>query len=324
MRRREFVCGLASAAAAPCLALAQDRAKVARIGYLGLAPAAGFAPRVEALRAGLRDLGYVEGRNLSLEFRWAESPQQMPQLAAELVRAGVGLIFAPSSTETGAALETTKTVPVVFTHADPVGVGHVASLARPGGNATGMTMLLTDLVTKELEVFKEALPQARRFGVLFASTAPSHVPALEAAETAARQLAVALRHAPVRSESDLRDAIPSMAQDGVDGLMVFATPLMVSTRARIAELAIRHRLPSVFGAKDNVLAGGLMSYAPDILDLTRRAASYVDRILKGERPSDLPVEQATRYELTINLNTAKALGLTIPPTLLARADEVIE
>ena len=139
---------------------------------------------------------------------------------------------------------------------------HVASLARPGGNATGMTMLLTDLVAKELEVFKEALPQARRFGVLFASTAPSHVPALEAAETAARQLAVALRYAPVRSESDLRDAIPSMARDGVDGLMVFATPLMVSTRARIAELAIRHRLPSVFGAKDNVLAGGLMSYAP--------------------------------------------------------------
>ena len=187
-----------------------------------------------------------------------------------------------------------------------------------------MTMLLTHLVAKELEVFKEALPQARRFGVLFASTAPSHVPALEAAETAARQLAVALRYAPVRSENDLRDAIPSMAQDGVDGLMVFATPLMVSTRAWIAELAIRHRLPSVFGAKDNVLAGGLMSYAPDILDLTRGAASYVDRILKGERPSDLPVEQATRDELTINLNTAKALGLTIPPTLLARSDEVIE
>ena len=171
---------------------------------------------------------------------------------------------------------------------------------------------------------KEALPQARRFGVLFASTAPSHVPALEAAETAARQLAVTLRHAPVHSESDLRDAIPSMARDGVDGLMLFATPLMVSTRAPIAELAIRHRLPSVFGAKDNVLAGGLMSYAPDILDLTRRAASYVDRILEGEKPAHVPVEQATRYELTINLKTAQALGLTILPTLLARADEVIE
>ena len=257
------------------------------------------------MRAGLRDLGYVEGRNLSLEFRWAESPQQMPQLAAELVRAGVDVIFAPSSTETGAALETTKTVPIVFgAHADPVGVGHVASLARPGGNATGMTMLLTDLVAKELEAFKEALPDARRFGVLFASTAPSHIPALEAAETAARKLGVELRHAPVRSEEDVLGAIPKMAQEGVDGFMVFATPLMVSTRARIAELAIRHRLPTVFGTKDNVLAGGLMSYAPDAAALTRRAASFVDRILKGERPFDLPVEQATRYELTINLNTA--------------------
>src|SRR5215212_6011264 len=187
-----------------------------------------------------------------------------------------------------------------------------------------MTMLLTDLVAKELEAFKEALPQASRFGVLFASTAPSHVPALEAAETAARQLGVALRRAPVRNEDELRDAIPSLAQEGVDGFMVLATPLMVLTRVRIAELAIRHRLPSVFGAKDNVLAGGLMSYAPDAAALTRRAATFVDRILKGEKPSDLPVEQATRYELTINLNTAKALGLTIPPTLLARADEVIE
>src|SRR5829696_2714914 len=176
----------------------------------------------------------------------------MPKLAAELVSAEVDVIFTPTSMEAGAALETTKTVPVIFgAHADPVGVGHVGSLSRPGGNATGMTMLLTDLVAKELEALKEALPNARRFGVLFASTAPSHVPALEAAETAARQLAVALRHAPVRSDSDLRDAIPSMARDGVDGLMVFAPPLMVSTRARLDELAIRHRLPSVFGAKDN-------------------------------------------------------------------------
>ena len=163
MRRRAFVCGLVSAAAAPCLVLAQERAKLARIGYLGLAPAAGYVPRVDALRAGLRDLGYIEGQNLSLEFRWAETPK----LAAELVSAGVDVIFTPSSMETGAALETTKTVPVIFgAHADPVGVGHVGSLSRPGGNATGMTMLLTDLVAKELEALKEALPNARRFGVL--------------------------------------------------------------------------------------------------------------------------------------------------------------
>jgi ABC-type uncharacterized transport system substrate-binding protein len=325
MNRRGFIVLLPSAIFAPDLALAQERAKTARVGYLGLAPAASFAARVEALRAGLRELGYVEGENLSFEFRWAEAPDQMPELAAELVRAGVEVIFAPSSTETAAALKATKTVPVVFAaHADPVGVGHVASLARPGGNATGMTMLLTDLAGKELEALKEALPNAKRFGVLFASTAPSHIPALGAAEAAARSLGVELRLAPVRAEEDFGDAFAKMTQDGVDGFMVLATPLTYSRRALLADLAVKHRLPSVFGAKENVVAGGLMSYAPDAADLTRRAASYVDRILKGAKPADLPVEQATRYELSINLKTAKALGLTIPPTLLARADEVIE
>jgi putative ABC transport system substrate-binding protein len=325
MRRRAFNALFAIAFTTPRLVLAQERAKLARIGYLGLAPAAGYAPRVDALRAGLHDLGYIEGRNLSFEFRWAEDPQQMPKLAAELVSAGVDVIFTPSSMETGAALETTKTLPVIFgAHADPVGVGHVGSLSRPGGNATGMTMLLTDLVAKELEALKEALPNARRFGVLFASSAPSHVPALQAAERAARRLDVELRHAPVRNDEELRDAIPQLARDGVDGFMVFATPLTFLARGPIAELAIRHRLPSVFGTKDNVVAGGLMSYAPDAAALTRRAAVFVDRVLKGEKPADLPVEQATRYELTINLKTAQALGLTIPPTLLARADEVIE
>src|SRR5215211_2612726 len=207
MRRREFVCGLASAAAAPCLALAQDRAKVARIGYLGPAPATAFAPRVEALRAGLRELGYVEGRNLAFEFRWADSAQEMPGLAAELVRAGVDVIFVPSSTETAAVLGATKIVPVVFAaHADPVGVGHVASLALPGGNATGLTMLLSDLAAKELEAFKEVLPKARRFGVLFTSAAPSHIPALEAAGGAARSLGVELRH----GDEDLADAFASL------------------------------------------------------------------------------------------------------------------
>ena len=248
----------------------------------------------------------------------------MPKLASELVSAGVDVIFTPSSMETGAALETTKTVPVIFgAHADPVGVGHVASLSRPVGNATGMTMLLTDLVAKELEALKEALPNARRFGVLFASSAPSHVPALEAAERALDGL-MSSSPCPVRNDDELRDAIPQLAQDGVDGFMVFATPLTFLARGPIAELAIRHRLPTVFGTKDNVVAGGLMSYAPDAAALTRRAAVFVDRVLKGEKPADLPVEQATRYELTINLKTAQALGLTIPPTLLARADEVVE
>jgi len=325
MRRREVIAFLSGALAAPYLVLAQERTKVARVGYLGPAPAASFAPRVEALRAGLRELGYVERRKLSFEFRWAEAAHQMPELAAELVRAGVDVIVVPSSLETAAALATTKTVPVVFAaHADPVGVGHVASLAQPGGNATGLTMLLTDITANQLEALKEALPNARRFGVLFAPTAPSHIPALKAAEAAAHSLGVELRMAPVRAEEDFDGAFANMVQGGVDGFMALATPLTFSRRALLAELALKHRLASVFGTKDNVRAGGLMSYAPDPNDLTRQAAAYIDKILKGAKPAELPVEQASRYELIINLRTAKALGLAIPPTLLARADEVIE
>ena len=179
-------------------------------------------------------------------------------------------------------------------------------------------------MAKELEAFKEALPQARRLGVLYASTNPLRVSALGTAEATARRLGFELRGFPVGVDDDFPSAFAKMTQDGVDGCMVLSSPLMISRRALLAELALRHRLPTVFGAKDNVLAGGLMSYAPDAHDLNRRAATYVDRILKGAKPADLPVEQASRYELAINLKTAQALGLTIPPTLLARADEVIE
>jgi putative tryptophan/tyrosine transport system substrate-binding protein len=325
MRRREILALTFIAIAAPRLLFAQGRTKMARIGYLGPAPAASFAPRVEALRAGLRELGYVEGKDLTFEFRWAEATEQMPGLAAELVGAGVDVIFAQTSTETAAALETTKTVPVVFAgHADPVGVGHVASLARPGGNATGMTVVMTDLTAKAVETLNEALPNARRFGVLFTSTAPSRVPALEAADRAARSLGLELSMVPVRSDEDFHGAFSSMVEERVHGFIVIASSLTLSRRAVLADLAIKHRLASMFGAKDNVLAGGLMSYAPDARDLTRRAATYIDKILKGSTPAELPVEQASRYELTINLKTANALGLIVPPTLLARADEVIE
>ena len=325
MRRRNVLALFATAVALPRVSLAQEGTKFARIGYLGPAPAASFAPRVEALRAGLRELGYVEGKNLTFEFRWAEAPERMPELAAELVAAGMDVIFAQTSTETAAVLETTRTVPVVFAgHADPVGVGHVASLARPGGNATGMTVVMTDLTAKALEILKEALPNASRFGAFFTSTAPSRIPALDAADRAARSLGIELHMVPVRSDDDFRGAFANMVGERVDGFIVIASSLTLSRRAVLADLAIEHRLASMFGAKDNVLAGGLMSYAPDARDLTRRAATYIDKILKGSRPADLPVEQASRYELTINLKTAKALGLTIPPTLLARADEVIE
>jgi putative tryptophan/tyrosine transport system substrate-binding protein len=325
MRRREAIALILNAVGLPHHAFAQERTKIARVGYLGPAPAENFARRVEALRAGLRDFGYIEGINLSFEFRWANAPDELPDLAAELIRARVDVIVVPSSTETAAVLKTTNSVPVVFTaHADPIGVGHIHSLARPGANATGMSMFFTEVVAKELEALKEALPNARRFGVVFVPTVPSHPLALEAAQRTAQTLGVELQTVPVRADEDFPGAFSTLTQGGVDGLLVLLTPFTISRRELLAHLAIEHRLPTVFGSKDNVHAGGLLSYAPDTGDMSRQAARYVHRILQGAKPADLPVEQASRFELTINLKTAKSLGLKIPPTLLARADEVIE
>jgi len=304
---------------------AQQPAKVPQIGFLRFDPASANAGRIEALRAGLRELGYVEGKTIVIEFGWAETVDQLHERAAELVRINVDVIFALSSTETNAARQATKTIPIVFgTHADPVGLGHVASLARPGGNITGLTVLQTDLTAKALEIFKEALPQATRFGVLSSPTAPSHRPTLQAAEAAGTKLRVQLHMVAVRTVEDFEGAFATMARERVGGFFVAASAFTVSQRALLAELALKHRLPSMFGARDNVEAGGLMSYAPDQNDLTRRAAAYIDKILKGAKPADLPVEQASKYELVINLKTAKALGLAIPESFLLRADEVIE
>ena len=326
MRRRAFIKVIVGTAVAwPLAVRAQQPAKVPRIGFLRFGPASANAGRVEALRAGLRELGYVEGKTIVIEFGWAETVDQLHERAAELVRINVDVIFALSSTETNAARQATKTIPIVFgTHADPVGLGHVASLARPGGNITGLTVLQTDLTAKALEIFKEALPQATRFGVLSSPTAPSHRPTLQAAEAAGTKLRVQLHMVAVRTVEDFEGAFATMARERVGGFFVAASAFTVSQRALLAELALKHRLPSMFGARDNVEAGGLMSYAPDQNDLTRRAAAYIDKILKGAKPADLPVEQASKYELVINLKTAKALGLTIAESFLLRADEVIE
>ncbi len=326
MRRRAFIKVIVGTAVAwPLAVRAQQPAKVPRIGFLRFGPASANAGRVEALRAGLRELGYVEGKTIVIEFGWAETVDQLHERAAELVRINVDVIFALSSTETNAARQATKTIPIVFgTHADPVGLGHVASLARPGGNITGLTVLQTDLTAKALEIFKEALPQATRFGVLSSPTAPSHRPTLQAAEAAGTKLRVQLHMVAVRTVEDFEGAFATMARERVGGFFVAASAFTVSQRALLAELALKHRLPSMFGARDNVEAGGLMSYAPDQNDLTRRAAAYIDKILKGAKPADLPVEQASKYELVINLKTAKALGLAIPESFLLRADEVIE
>jgi putative ABC transport system substrate-binding protein len=236
------------------------------------------------------------------------------------------VIFATSSTETGAARTATKTIPIVFaTHADPVGVGHVASLARPGGNTTGLSVLQSDLTAKALEILKEVTPRAKRFGVIANPLAPSHASTMPAAENAAQRLGVTLHVASVNAVEDYYDAFSKLAQADVHAVFVHATSLTNRMRPELlAELAIKHRLPSMFATRENVLAGGLMSHSPDHSDMTRRAAVYIDKILKGAKPADLPVEQASRYQLIVNLKTAKALDLAFAPEIMARADEVIE
>lgn len=304
---------------------AQSTGKVHQIGYLIYGDQTAQANRIEALRGGLRALGYLEGKNLAFVFRADPTAERLPKEAADLVRSNVNVIFATSSTEVGAAREVTTTIPIVFaTHADPVGVGHVASLRRPGSNVTGLSMLLTELSAKELEIMKETLPHIKRVGVLLTSTSPSHVPVSAALANARKQLAVDIVTIPVATPTDLYGAFAAMTRERVDSFLAVASPLTRSQRVLIAELALKHRLPGMFGSSENVDAGGLISYAPDLVDLTRRAAIYIDKILKGANPGDLPVEQASKYELVINLRTAKALGLTIPADILIRADRVIE
>jgi putative tryptophan/tyrosine transport system substrate-binding protein len=327
MKRREFITLLGSAAAYPATGWGQEAKlpTIPRIGCLVFGAAAVSGSRVEVLDAALRELGYVEGKNIVMETMWAETVDELPGLAAELVRRNVNAIFAPSSTEVEPARQATHTIPIVFSfHADPVGVGHVASLPRPGGNITGLTMLLTDLSAKELEILKDAVPQAERIGVLWNPTTPSHAPALKAIEAGAEKLGVKLRIVPARTRDDFPAAFAAIVDERADALLVVSSPLARVERNFLAELELKHRLPAIFGSRWNVEAGGLMSYAADLDDLTRRAATYIDKILKGAKPADLPVEQASKYQLVINLKTAKALGLDVPVSVLARADEVIE
>jgi ABC-type uncharacterized transport system substrate-binding protein len=323
MRRRDFITLIGSIGPPwPLVARAQPQAKIPVIGFLGLAPE--FSG-VQALRSGLRDLGYIEGRNVIIVWQWAGNVEQLPGLAAELVAIPVDVIVAPSSTFVEAARKATTTIPIVFAvHADPVGLGHVASLAQPGGNITGMSMLLTELAAKGLQVMTESLPQVRRVGILWNPTTPSHPRALKAIEAAAEKLGIELRMVPAQSLEDFDGAFSTMTQEGVGGLLAVASPLIVAQAVPLAGFALKHRLPGMFPFKENVEAGGLLSYGADRDDLYRRTAAYVDKILKGVKPADLPVEQASKYELVINLKTAKALGIELSPQLLARADEVIE
>ena len=311
--------------AAPLAAGAQQPAKVARIGYLGTSPA-GAPALTEAFRQGLRDLGWIEGQTIVIEYRWTEGKvERIPDLIADLVRIKVDLILAPSSTYVEPAKRATSTIPIVFAaNADPVGLGHVASLARPGGNITGLSQLLTELSPKELELLKEAVPGVRRVAVLWNPTTPSHKPALKAVEDAARTLGIQLQPVAAGAPAELEPAFTAMTRERAGAVLVLTSPFYFGERARLAELALKHRLPAMFGAKENVEAGGLMSYGDNRAESTRQAGIYVGRVLKGEKPADLPIQQVTKVELVINLKTAKALGLTVPQSILARADEVIE
>lgn len=326
MRRREFITFLGGAAVGwPLAARAQQPEKIAKIGYLDLGPASARVDRVEALRAGLHDLGHVEGKNFIFVFRWADRVEQLPELAADLVRNNVDVIFAQSSTMVDAARQATSTIPIVFaTHADPVGLGHVASLAQPGGNITGLSMLLTDLVAKELEILTQVVPEARRIAVLWNPTTPSHAPAVKAVEAAGQRLGLQLVMVPAQTVDDFDRAFALMTRERVGAFLAVASPLFFTRRVPLAEGARKYRLPGMFGSRENVEAGGLVSYGADLLDLHRRATTYIDKILKGAKPDQLPVEQASKFEMVINLKTAKAIGLTVPPSMLLRADTVIE
>ena len=304
---------------------AQPAGKVYRIGFLWDSPAV-FPDAIEAFRQGLRDLGYVEGRNIAFEYRWAEGkPERMRELAEELVRLKVDIIMAPSSIYTGAAKRATSTIPIIFmSHADPLGTGHVASLGRPGGNITGLSIMMTETNVKGLELFKAAVPGLSRVAIIWDPATPSHGPGLKAVEVAGPSLGLRIQSVAVRSATEYESAFSAMVRERADGVLVLSTPLFIAGAKRLAELALKHKLPSLFGPKHHVAAGGLMSYSPDRPDLYRRGAIFVDKILKGAKPADLPVQQPTRFELVINMKTAKMLGLTIPIGILARADEVIQ
>ena len=306
---------------------AQPAGKVYRVGLLGnKASDPAEAHLWQALRLGLRERGWVEGGNMLIEYRWAEGNfARLPELAADLVRLKVDLIVARSSIWVQAAKEATTSIPIVFVvHADPVGLGHVASLAKPGGNITGLSEVGQDTEAKRLELLKTTDPRIRRVAVLWHPDTPAHPPRVKAVEEAGRTLRLQLQVVGARTGAELEGAFSSMVRERAQAVLVLASAFVLAERQRMAELAMRHRLPTMFLQREPVEAGGLMSYGPDQADLYRRGAIYVDKILKGARPADLPVEQATKFELVINRKTANDLGLTIPPTLLLQANQVID
>ena len=304
---------------------AQQAAKVPRIGFLGATSASTNAARMEAFRLGLRELGYTAGKNVVIEYRWAEGKsERLPDLAAELVRVKVDVIVTAGPAATRPAQQATSTIPIVMAFDnDPVGSGFIASLARPGGNITGLSALAPELSGKRLELLKEVARKVSRVAVFGTSTQPGVAQALKETELAAAALKVELQNLNVLEPKDIESAFRAANKGRADAVLVLTSPVIFSQRTQISDLGARNHLPAIFPQSEFVEDGGLMSYAPNYADLFRRAATYVDKILKGTKPADLPVEQPTKFEFVINLNAAKQIGLTIPPNVLARADRVI-
>jgi putative ABC transport system substrate-binding protein len=307
-------------------AQAQQPKKVPRIGFLSGSPPSSITARTEAFRQGLRDLGYVEGKNIVIEWRSGEGKRdRFPALAADLVRLKVDVIVTAGPLVTRAAKQATSTIPIVMAQdPDPVGNGFVASLARPGGNITGLSSLAPGLTGKQLELLKEIVPKLSRVAVFETSTRPGNAQTLREVELAAEAFGVKLQYLDVLSPKDIETAFQAAVTERADGALWFVTGSIGNPhRKKIADLAVSSRLPVIYNLPRHVEAGGLMFYGVNEVDLDRRAATYVDKILKGTKPADLPVEQATKFELVINLKAAKQIGLTIPPNVLARADRVI-
>ena len=307
------------------VAQAQQSTKIPRIGYLTGVSLSADSPRFEGFRQGLRELGYVEGKNIVIEYRYAEGKlDRLPALAAELVRLKVDIIVSAGATGTRAAKEATTTIPIVMAQdPDPVGSGFVASLARPGGNITGLSSLTADLSGKRLELLKEILPKLSRLAVLGTSASPGMAQQLRETELAAGAFGMQFQFLDILDPKDIEAEFRAATKWRADAVLVLRGPVLTSQRTQVVELAVKSRLPATYPETEYVEAGGLMSYGVSNIDLFRRAATYVDKILKGTKPADLPVEQPIKFEFIINLKAAKQIGLTIPPNVLARADRVI-
>ena len=310
--------------AAPLASEAQQTGRVYRIGVLSPSPA--YVGRVEAVRQGLRALGYVEGQSITIEHRYATVEAELPTLATELVRLGVDVIVTGGSASIRPAMQATRTIPIVMVadNADPVVAGYVTSYAHPGGNVTGLTGLSPDVTAKRMELLKETVPGMTRVAVLRNPASPDRETLWSETTAAARSLGLQLQALDVTSPGQLESLFEAAVRGRAHGLIVIRDPLTNTLRPRIIALAVHHRLPAMYASREFVDAGGLMVYGANVFDLYRRTAAYVDKILKGAKPSELPVERAGQLELVINLRAAKVIGLTIPPAVLARADEVIQ